>query len=64
MYLVLYLSNIYAIAVNALYAAALCAHTIAPLKASREPMLECEIEESLFVNKYATPQLAPALRPD
>lgn len=48
----------YAISLIALYAATLCALTILPRKARREPTFECEAEASSYAFVYETPPAA------
>ena len=50
----------YAISDNALYASTLCARTILPRKARREPTTALEYEASLLAYAYETPPLAYA----
>lgn len=51
----------YATSLTDLYAATLCARTILPRKARREPTLENESDAPLFAYEYDTPPAAFAL---
>lgn len=51
----------HAASLNALYAATLCALTISPRKASREPTYVSAYEASLYAYAYDTPPFAYAL---
>ena len=54
-------ASLYAASLNALYAATLCAFTIWPRKARREPTYELAFEASLYAYAFDTPPYAYAL---